>query len=254
MDIMNLFPSDEKPLDSLIADGGFCSIFRTIGCIGDSLSSGEFEAVDEDGNRSYHDMYEYSWGQFIARATGSKVFNFSRGGMTASEYTDTFAEENGFWDKDKICQAYIIALGVNDIINRGDEIGTAGDIAPDYKDNEKTFAGYYASIIQRLKNLQPDAKFFLMTMPTETDKDRNILRKKHADLLYDIAEKLGNCYVLDFNRYAPVYDGEFKSKFYLHGHMNPCGYALTAKMVMSYIDYIIRHNISDFTSVGFIPH
>ena len=32
-----------------------------IGCIGDSLSSGEFESLDEAGNRGYHDMFEYSW-------------------------------------------------------------------------------------------------------------------------------------------------------------------------------------------------
>ena len=29
----------EKPLDNLVTDGGFCGIFRTIGCVGDSLSS-----------------------------------------------------------------------------------------------------------------------------------------------------------------------------------------------------------------------
>ena len=32
----------EKPLDRILNDGGFCGIFRTIACIGDSLSSGEF--------------------------------------------------------------------------------------------------------------------------------------------------------------------------------------------------------------------
>lgn len=36
------------------------------------------------------------------------------------------------------------------------------------------------------------------------------------------------------------------------GHLNPMGYALTAKMTASYIDYIIRHNTEDFKEVGFI--
>ena len=45
---------------------------------------------------------------------------------------------------------------------------------------------------------------------------------------------------------------DFKEKFYLNGHMNACGYLLTAKMIVSYIDYIIRHNIEDFNEVGFI--
>ena len=65
------------PLDELRPNGGFCGIFRTIGCIGDSLSSGEFESLDEEGNKGYHDEYEYSWGQYLARLTGSKVYNFS---------------------------------------------------------------------------------------------------------------------------------------------------------------------------------
>lgn len=38
--------------------------------------------------------------------------------------------------------------------------------------------------------------------------------------------------------------------------MNPMGYMLTARMVESYIDYIIRHNAEDFKQIGFIgtPH
>lgn len=41
-----------------------------------------------------------------------------------------------------------------------------------------------------------------------------------------------------------------KEKFYLYGHMNPSGYILTAKIVDSYIDYIVRHNPDDIKEVG----
>jgi hypothetical protein len=34
--------------------------------------------------------------------------------------------------------------------------------------------------------------------------------------------------------------------------MNPAGYLLTARMIESYMDYIIRHNAEDFAEVGFI--
>ena len=51
---------NEKPLDSLIEGYSNTSIFRTIGFIGDSLSSGEFESRDEEGNPGWHDYYEYS--------------------------------------------------------------------------------------------------------------------------------------------------------------------------------------------------
>ena len=67
-----------------------------------------------------------------------------------------------------------------------------------------------------------------------------------------MAEIFSNTYVLDFREYAPVQDEEYKAKFYMTSHLNPAGYILTAKMVISYIDYIIRHNMDDFKRVGFI--
>ena len=245
---------NEKPLDRIVSDGGFTSIFRTICCVGDSLSSGEFESLKPDCSHGYHDMFEYSWGQYIARMCGSKVYNLSRGGMTAKEYCESFADANGFWNPKYASQAYIIALGVNDIICQNQELGSVNDVDfSDYKNSKKNFAGYYAQIIQRLKQIQPRAKFFLMTMANDGEKDSRINDKQaHAALLYDFAEKFDNTYVIDLLKYAPTYDEKFKENFYLLGHMNPMGYILTAKMVASYIDYIIRHNPSDFKEVGFI--
>ena len=54
----------EKPLDTLVGLYSNTAVFRKIAFIGDSLSSGEFETVDANGNRGYHDLYEYSWGQY----------------------------------------------------------------------------------------------------------------------------------------------------------------------------------------------
>ena len=67
MDWKEMFDCNEKPLDKLISDGGFCSMFRTIGCIGDSLASGEFEGYTDE-NRVCIDMFDYSWGQFMDKA------------------------------------------------------------------------------------------------------------------------------------------------------------------------------------------
>ena len=63
---------NEKPLDRILPDGGFTSIIRTIAFIGDSLSSGEFESRKNDV-AGFHDMYEYSWGQYIARMQSSSL-------------------------------------------------------------------------------------------------------------------------------------------------------------------------------------
>ena len=248
-----LFQEGEKPLDKIPADGGFCGIFRTIGYIGDSLSSGEFESLTEQG-RIYYDAYPYSWGQFLARMTGSKAYNFSRGGMTAEEYCESFAEANGFWDADKKCECYIIAMGANDVTRHGADLGSVADIdLQDWHNNQKTFMGYYGQIIQRMKEIQPQAKFFLMTMPDgEEQEPRRHAMDVHAQRIYDLAELFENTYVLDFRKYAPVYDDTFKENFYLLGHMNPAGYLLTARMVGAYIDYYVRKFPKDFARVGFI--
>jgi len=256
MDINRFFDNkNEKPLDNLVNDGGFCSILRTVACVGDSLSSGEFEALDENGNKTYHDMFDYSWGQFMARMAGIKVYNFSRGGMTAKEYCESFAQSMGYWDEDKAAQAYIIALGVNDIFNAGQPIGSVDDICTDdYNKNADTFAGHYAKIIQRYKEIQPDAKFFLVTKPKDSRDERRDAAQDMTDLLYDLAQLFSNTYVIDLREYGPVYDEKFCKRFFLGGHMNAAGYVLTAKMMVSYIDYIIRHNYDDFSKIGFVGY
>lgn len=257
MDIKKFIKQDgEKPLDNIVSNGGLCGIFRTIACIGDSLSSGEFEGFMNE-QTSYHDMYEYSWGQYIARDAGISVKNFSRGGMSAKGYCESFARENGFWNPEFAAQGYIIALGVNDISQClcGEyDFGSIDDVdLSDWAKNKPTFAGYYASIIARYKEIQPKAKFFLMTIPDDSCSDeRKKLTDAHYNLMYQLAEKFDNCYVLDLYKYGPKYDEEFKNAFYMGGHLNAAGYRITALMVESYIDYIIRNNPEDFRQIGFV--
>ena len=243
---------NEKPLENIVDDGGYTSIFRTIACIGDSLSSGEFETIKEDGSHGYHDLYEYSWGQYIARTCGSKVYNLSRGGMTAKWFLDAM-NAKGWGDEAKKAQAYIVALGVNDVFGKKMDIGSIDDISDDPNaDVPDTFAGYYGKVLAYYRTLQPDAKFFLMTMISQSNEEYNAKVKAHSELLYKIAERYPNTYVLDIAKYSPMHEGDFRKRFYLNGHLNPMGYVYTAKMVMSYIDYIIRHNYDDFKRVGLI--
>ena len=248
-----LYPENEKPLDRLVDGYSNTSVFRKMAFIGDSLSSGEFETRDADGKAGYHDMFEYSWGQYIARKNGLKAYNFSRGGMTASEYVNSFAEANGFWNPDKACQAYVIALGVNDIFNAGGDVGDLSDIdKDDYTHNKPTFLGYYATIISKYKAIQPDAKFFLVTVPQDDRPEHVSKAQSLIKGLYALAELFENTYVIDLYQYGPVYDRQFEKQFFLYGHLNPTGYIFTARMIDSYIDYIIRHNPDDFKEVAFI--
>lgn len=237
---------NEKPLDNIVEDGGYCSIFRTMGFIGDSLSSGEFEAIDKDGNKSYHDIFDYSWGQFIARDAGLKAYNFSRGGMTAKEFIESFADSIDAYNPSKKCIAYVLALGVNDMYVT--DIGQEND----YENRVDSFSRYYQEIIRKYREIEPNSKMFLLTMPKEEPDDLRSKKEKHRKLLYELAKKYKNTYVIDIFEYGPIYDKAFKEKFYLYGHLNPMGYKYTAKIVESYIDYIIRSDFKSFYQVGFI--
>lgn len=251
-------PADELPLERAVTDGGYCGILRSVACVGDSLSSGEMETVDDDGNPHYGDLYEYSWGQFMARMTGNTVYNFSRGGMTAKVYLESYAAENGFWDADKASRAYIVAMGVNDVtrVMKGEyAFGAVEDIdLADWRNNGKTLAGYYGAILQRYREISPRCRLFLVTPPimdSETA-ERTEYYKKFRALLYEIAEKMGLAYVIDLQQYGPVYDKENEERFFLNGHLNPVGYMLNARLITSYIDYIIRHNAADFAQIALV--
>ena len=255
MDFSFYYPQEnEKPLDRIVSDGGFCSIFRKIGCVGDSLSSGEFDSVQADGTVLGRDLYEHSWGQYLARMCGSTVYNFSKGGMTAREYCESFAEEQGFWSPELACDAYILALGVNDIINFDHPLGSVEDINPaDWRKNAKTFYGDYGRIIQRLKEISPQAFFFLMTIPRdEVSEEKTRKINVQCQAIRTLAQQFDRTYLLDFHQYAPVYDAAFRKQFFMGGHMNPCGYYLTSRMVASYIDFLIRNHMEAFQEAAYV--
>ena len=244
--------SKELPLDSLVENGGLTSIFDKIACIGDSLSSGALEEHSAVGT-FWHDVYEYSWGQYMARTLGNTVYNFSKGGMTASVYCESFAQEQGFWSDELACDAYYIALGVNDFFSYPNsiEMGSTADIAENWQDNQKTFAGYMGQIVQRLKEVNPNAFFFFVTLPSDGgDVARALIRQEHAALMYELSEYFTNSFVIDLGKYAPEYDEEFKLNYYVGGHLSTSGYYLTSKIMLSYTDYIIRHNTQAFRDAG----
>ncbi len=246
-----LYRENEQPLDTLVDGYSNTSIFRKIAFIGDSLSSGEFETVAPDGKRGSYDLFEYSWGQYIARKNGLTAYNFSKGGMTAKRFNESFAEEMGFWDKSLAAQAYVIALGVNDLGHADWELGSPDDIDPsNYKNNKDTIFGHYGAIISRYREISPDAPFFFVGFPRSTS--YNEKKEKMIEGLYKLTEIFPHSYVIDLAKYGPTYDDEFKKRFYLHGHLNPSGYILTARLVDSYIDYIVRHNPDEFRNASLV--
>lgn len=247
--------AEENPLQTINNTPGLCAIFRTWGFIGDSLCSGEMESRDENGKLGHHDMYEYSWGQFLCRACGAEGENFSRGGQTAKGWIADDTKRGWAYCKMNPKQAYIVAMGVNDYTRRKRNNLKCGSLdtdvdLKDYNNNAPTYAGYMAGIIQRLQSIQPKAKIFVVTRP-QTDKGNNAY-DEFNEVVRGLARMFSNVYVIDLFKHAPLYDADFQDRYYVGGHLNAMGYEYTARVFMTYIDWIIRNNYKEFKEVAFI--
>jgi len=253
-----LVAQEENPIATIRETPGLCSIFHYWGFIGDSLCSGEFEYTKPDGSKGYWDCYEYSWGMRMCRLMGVEGEVFSKGGETAKGWIEHFWDSSN--NKQGVCarnnpkQAYIIALGVNDSNPKRIEGGyLTGNFETDidfldYNRNAPSYVGCYAGIIQRLQEMQPQAKIFLVTIPRSSDR-----YTKYNEVIRRMAETFKNVWLLDIARYASeIYENELKPDFFLGGHMNPAGYEYTAWEFMTYIDWIIRHDMDAFKDIAFM--
>ena len=248
------FDPDEKPLDRTVTDGGLCGIFRRIGCIGDSLSAGEFESKRADGTTGFHDMYDYSWGSFIGRDVGCEIINMGRDLMTAEEFVNSYADSKRFFAPENACQAYIIALGVNDLFTKGGELGSIADVHPDEPEkNAENFAGYMGKLLSRLKKISPRCRLVLVSMPhQECEGCWNPTVEAHRDLLVEMTKIYSHAYVIDLCEYFPRQNDAIRELIYTGSHFNPMGYAYVARCFESYIDWYIRRDPRAFAEVPFI--
>ncbi len=244
---------EENPIATISQQPGWCTIIHRWGFIGDSLCSGEHEYLREDGSRVWHDIFDYSWGQRIVAAVGGAVgYNFSQGGETAKGWIEHF------WDhplnrnadisaKSHPCQAYIVALGCNDR-NKFEAGDAYKDInLSDYTKNADTFIGYYGGIIQRVKSLQPRARFFVVTLPTLYAKEDFSAEIRKLTGIFD------NVYLIDLEKYGQDFsDPGLKERYFVMGHMNAAGYQLIAWTFMTYINWIIENNLPAFSDIGLV--
>lgn len=248
------FREGEKPLERTVQDGGLCGIFRRIGCIGDSLAAGELESKRPDGSTGFHDMLDYSWGSYIGRDTGAEIVNMGRDLMTAEEFVNTYADSKRFFDPASACQAYIVALGVNDLFTKAGELGAIADVHPDDPEkNAENFAGYYGRLLSRLKAISPRCRLFLVSMPRqECEGNWNPTVVAHRDLLVEMTKLFSHAYVLDLTEYFPVQNDAIRGIIYTGSHFNPMGYMYVARCFESYIDWYIRRDPRAFAEVPFI--
>ena len=240
--------SKDNPLAFIRRDAGMLSLFHTVGCIGDSLASGE-SAYKESGPTHYIDLYPFSWGQCLARLTGNTYYNFSKGGLSTKTWLESSYATQCF-DGQHNCDMYFIGLGQNDK-NQSLTVGTTADInLSDYTQNADTYCGNMGQIIQRLQILQPKAPIFVFIDPAPPSGDQ-----AYNNVIPDIVDLFDNVWIIDLKTYAKALftePTEIIGSQLRSGHYSALGYQQIAFVIATYVDWIVRNNLSAFSQVEFI--
>ena len=228
------------------------SSFHKFGVIGDSLASGE-SVAKVNGQNTYIDNYDYSWGQFIARKYGMTCVNFSKGGMTTRSWLTASEGLPRLMEPENKCNAYVIGLGVNDYTLGDSYIGTAEDIhVEDASLNADTFYGNYGKIISSVKAIQPKAKIFIFTIP---DQDTNPTRD-YTNLnvaIREIETIFDDVYLIDLaNDYKNYYTQGFIRSNMRVGHYNSIAYNYMSDLLYKWFNDYMLINYTEFKEIEFI--
>lgn len=257
----------ENPLAVTKETPGYTAIFRKMGVIGGSMSSGahSHRGTTGDGN-----LYEFSTLQFMARMCGSEGFNFSEGGMSARVWVNHTSRGGASpLFLNNACDFYLIQLGNNDYgIHRDTDpsylLGTTADLTPTGGVYPDTFFGNMGAILQKIRDVQPRAYVFLSTFlrgygNIPADFDYNQAIRDIVTYFSDPANRPSgdelHYYLIDYYTYGAPYS------YYYSGvhegtvrgdHPVATGYLFWAWQYCTYIDWLIKNNMDDFNDVAFV--
>lgn len=249
-DYIKSIDAEDYPLKELRYDGGLTTILHSLCAIGGSLASGEHE-YKVDSQLKYIDLYDYSWVQRIAKICGNKAVNLSKGGTTTKSWLEGEFYQKVAEEAFK-CIAYIIMLGNNDT-NADYPLGDISDVhVGDEGSNGNTFYGYYSKIIARIKEVQPRAYIFPMTIQRGWGNDDTM--QKYNKAIRDIAELYDNTFLIDYYKYGVSWNTseEFWKNNSRGGHLVASGYQYMAYELCTYIDWIIKNNPVPFKDAAFV--
>ena len=226
--------------------------FIKFGVIGDSLASGECVS-NENGILHYNDLYEYSWGQFIARNHGMQCINFSKGGLTTRSWLAEPVGLTKLLNPENKCNSYIIGLGTNDVTALGvNYLGTIADVhVNDFTLNADTYYGNYAKIIGYIKQVQPKAKIFTLTNPKPLTASDLYIQYNNA--IKDIAALYSDVYVIDLqDDYLNNYTSGFINDNVREGHYNATSYNYMSELLFDILNDYMYNNYTEFEQIEFI--
>lgn len=210
------------------------SMVTDFGVIGDSWASG---SLHYPTSPTYIGSYPQSWPQILARKSGARAINFSKGGLSSKTWL-TDSTGLPFLLANDPLPLYIIALGINDNtqIEAGTlALGTIDDVhVDDFTQNPDTFFGDYGKIIGNIKAHAPDAKIICVSVMRVNERANMDTR------IAAIADKYGIPFI-DLSQDDYFTSRDFYNAIY-NGHPVAYGYGGIAKQMEKLICKTILSN------------
>lgn len=224
-------------------------IFRRTGCIGDSYMSGHIQLSGEEASPF---NLEYSWPHYMEIITGNTFSNWGQSGSTAKQWVTTTLIDK-IKEKGNKCQAYLVALMINDAGSWSEyktPVGTIDDIGTD----ADTYYAFYYKLIQELIKVNELAKIFCFTcfVFAENYSYNNAVR----DIVQYCRERGQNVFLCDAAKYNTSY--YFKNPIFkqdsISGHYTAIGYEFMAECHTKILSDVINSNVVNFQDVYKIPY
>lgn len=214
--------------------------FNSIGAIGDSYTAASVKHSDG----SWTDQTNQSYIATIGRRAGVEWANYGVGGSNTRTY---LTASNGLAKvlADTPKDFYMLALGINDTaLGVNDYLGSIHDIKEDYTQNNDSFYGNYAKIIEQVKAHSPKAKFIMVKIP--------ILGENYS-IFSNAIQKIADHYGIP--TINPFDDNFFSSSLYntkIDGHPTCPGYVGMGLAYERLISKCISVNVNyfKFSTVG----
>ena len=220
-------------------------IFQRVGCIGDSYMAGYIQL---QGQAAHGSNPNYSWPHYMEKITGNVFTNFAQSGSTAKQWVSGAARLDEVQAPGNKCQAYVIALMIND---QGDwtswatPVGTKSDIGTD----ADTYYAWYYKLVQEVIKVNSQAKIFCMTcFVYEPSYSYNQAVRDIVDYCQDAGQ---NVYLCDTAQYrnSSFFQNPIFSSDRLSGHYTAIGYELMAEFHTRLLSDVINANVEEFQNV-----
>lgn len=207
-------------------------LLNSIFCVGDSLTSGAYYNSVYNG-KSIKESYPY----YLSKLSKCNVVNGGWSGYSASNWWNTAMPK---YDLSKY-DTFIIWLGTNNGLT--DTLATDVDPFTNYNDFALTETGYYCKIISKIKEINPEANIFLITI---------FASKGNVPTTNSVISKIATKYnigLININSDGKLYPSDIYHPFGNTVHFGKVGNLEVATRIYDFINSYISIHPANFEKV-----